>query len=261
MLATMTTLQPAPTNDAIVADIASLERATLDAVAPPEVHDLPGWLLPLDRSTIGRAKSAVPLRHSDLDPKQLPIIESRYHAWGIAAAFRVADLPGLGTIHQQLNCMGYAPEQPTLVQISSVARVRALPVVASAEVDTHPSHAWASVYTAPGFDHEDGAHRVQALSRSTHAIYASVQKHGQPLAAGTACLSQGWASIHGMRTVPGARGQGLASQVLLGLATTAAARGFERMFLQVEEDNAAALALYARAGFATAWRYYYWRKY
>jgi len=28
----------------------------------------------------------------------------------------------------------------------------------------------------------------------------------------------------------------------------------------VEEGNAAALALYGRAGFTTAWRYHYWRQ-
>ena len=34
----------------------------------------------------------------------------------------------------------------------------------------------------------------------------------------------------------------------------------ERVFLQVEDDNQAALTLYRRAGFSTAWRYHYWRK-
>ena len=186
------------------------------------------------------------------------------HAWGIAAAFRVADVPGLSAVHLTLRAMGYAPDQPTLVQIGSVAQVRALPVSRAAQVDTqvdtHPSAAWASVYTAPGFDPIDGAHRVRALSRSAHVVYASVQSGAQPLAAGTASLSQGWASVHGMRTAPSARGHGLASQVLVGLADVAAARGFERIFLQVEEGNAAARALYARAGFTTAWRYHYWRK-
>ncbi len=241
-------------------DIASLELATLDAVAPLEVHDLPGWLLPLDRSTIGRAKSAVPTRHSDLDPAQLATMEARYHAWGIAAAFRVADVPGLSRVHQTLRAMGYQPEQPTLVQISTVAQVRALPTAGTAQVHMHPNATWASVYTAPGFDPVDGAHRVQALSRGAHGVFASVQSGALPLAAGTASLSQGWASVHGMRTVANARGRGLASQVLVSLADAAAARGFERIFLQVEEENAAARALYSRAGFSTAWRYNYWRR-
>jgi GNAT superfamily N-acetyltransferase len=242
------------------ADIASLERATLDAVAPLEVQEVADWLLPLDRSTIGRAKSAVPLRHEGLTADALDGIQAAYQAWGIDARFRVADVPGLGNIHQRLRAMGYVPDQPTLVQVGSVRALLALPATATASVDTSPTARWAAVYTAPGFDALDGTHRVQALSRSTHVVYASVQRDDKTLAAGTASLSQGWASIHGMRTVLSARGKGLASQVLRGLAGVAAKRGFDRVFLQVEEDNVAALALYARAGFQTAWRYHYWRK-
>ena len=37
-------------------------------------------------------------------------------------------------------------------------------------------------------------------------------------------------------------------------------RGLGRVFLQVEESNTAALALYQRAGLTTAWHYHYWRK-
>ena len=245
-------------------DIASLERATLDAVAPPEVQEIEGWMLPMDRSTVGRAKSAVPLRHLGVHESHLQSIETAYLNWGIPCTYRLADVPGLDHIHARLRTMGYAPEQPTLVMRGTVAAVLALPLPGRTQedaiVDTHPNAAWAAVYTAPGFDPIDGAHRVQALSRSAHLIYAAVHRSGQPVAAGTAALSQGWASIHGMRTVLNARGQGLASQILHSLAQVAAQRGLERMFLQVEEDNPSAHALYTRAGFHTIWRYHYWRK-
>jgi ribosomal protein S18 acetylase RimI-like enzyme len=36
-------------------------------------------------------------------------------------------------------------------------------------------------------------------------------------------------------------------------------RNIARVYLQVEEDNAKAIGLYKKAGFATAWRYRYWR--
>jgi ribosomal protein S18 acetylase RimI-like enzyme len=72
-------------------------------------------------------------------------------------------------------------------------------------------------------------------------------------------MSHGWCSIHGMRTLPAQRGRGLAARVMAGLADAATERQLTRTFLQVEEGNAAALALYCRAGFTTAWRYHYWR--
>ena len=79
------------------------------------------------------------------------------------------------------------------------------------------------------------------------------------MAVGTGSISQGWLSIHGMRTVPSARGRGLASRILAGLAAHAAAQGVRRVFLQVEDDNPVAQGLYSKAGFHTAWRYHYWR--
>ena len=133
-------------------DSASLERATLDAVAPPEIQEATDWLLPLDRSTIGRAKSAVPLRHEGLAADALDGIEAAYHDWGIDAQFRVADVPGLSPIHQRLRAMGYAPEQPTLVQVGTISALLAIPAGATATVDTYPNARLASVYTAPGFD-------------------------------------------------------------------------------------------------------------
>lgn len=243
--------------------IASLERATLDAVAPPAVHDaLDGWLVPFDTSTIGRATSAVPTRHHDLSNDSVNAVEALFSARQLRSAFRVADVPGLTTLQEALRRHGYTPQQPTLVQVGSVQAMGALcPGEPSGQISTTPVPAWSSVYLAEGFDPVDGAHRVQALSRSPHVVYAWVAgDSGLSVAAGTAALSQGWASIHGMRTLPAHRGKGLAGRILTTLAEAARARGLERVFLQVEEGNTAALALYRRAGFVTAWRYHYWRR-
>ncbi|MDI1328021.1 MAG: GNAT family N-acetyltransferase [Brevundimonas sp.] len=48
---------------------------------------------------------------------------------------------------------------------------------------------------------------------------------------------------------PGARRRGLGAELVACGAADAAARGAMRLFLEVSEDNAAARALYARAGF------------
>ena len=53
---------------------------------------------------------------------------------------------------------------------------------------------------------------------------------------------------------PGARRAGLGARLVGEGALAAAARGAVRVFLEVAEDNAAARALYARAGFVEAGR-------
>lgn len=243
-----------------------IERATLAAVSPQAVEELPGWLLPFDTSTVGRAISAVPLSHVfDQDTTSLvKQIEARYVAHGLQAAFRLPDVASFELLRQHLAHVGYHLEQPTLVQVGSAAAMRKMTTQALADTADTPDAAWAALFLGEGFDPVDGAHRVKHLSRAVGTVFASVrddgERGGETIAAGAAAFSHGWASVHGMRTAQNQRGKGLAGRVLAGLAQVALDRGFENVFLQVEEANASAVALYQRAGFATAWRYGYWRK-
>ncbi len=241
------------------ADVASIERATLDAVCPAEVHEIPGWLLPYDPLPVGRAQSAVPLAHTPLFQPDLLQIEAYYQQRHRPTVFRLPESLITPDIGDALHAMGYAGEHGVLVQVAKLTGLLRLAPIDAATLSAAPSAPWASVYTANGFDPVDGAHRVQLLSRSRHVVYACVSEGGQALAAGTGSISHGWLSIHGMRTAPGAQGRGLASRILAGLAAHSAAQGVHRVFLQVEDDNVVAQGLYRKAGFATAWRYHYWR--
>ena len=44
--------------------IEAIERATVAAVSPDDQAEIAGWILPFDAGTVGRAKSAVPLVHT-----------------------------------------------------------------------------------------------------------------------------------------------------------------------------------------------------
>ena len=256
---------PNPNPDAVVE---SIERATLAAVCPQVVHTVPGWLLPMDDSTIGRAKSAVPLSHAPFTHTQaaqwVAAIENVYQHHRHRVAFRLPTHAAWAPLYARLAAQGFQTSQPTCVQIGSVAALRAVTQAPPAEVDTAPDEAWAQLFLGEGFDAADGASRIRNLTRATSNVYASLRTGEGPqrrtLAGGAASFSHGWASVHGMRTHAAERGKGLAGQVLAGLADAAAARGLAQVFLQVEADNHGALALYRRAGFSTAWMYTYWKK-
>lgn len=242
-------------------DIAAIERATLAAVAPERIEAVGDWLVALNPGAIRRAKSAVPLRHDlPATPADLDRIEGVFADAGLEPAFRMSDAPGLDAVRAELARRGYVFEQPTLVMIGAVAGMSVLADAASAKVAYRPDESWGAVFLGEGFDPVDGADRVRALSRGADTVFASVRENGRAIAVGAGSFSHGWASVHGMRTERGRRGEGLAGRVLAGLAAAAEARGITRVFLQVEEDNAAARALYRRAGFETAWRYFYWSR-
>lgn len=241
--------------------IEAIERATLAAVPPQRLVQWEHWLLAFDDGTVGRCHSAVPLRHEAPTPGVLAEIEHRYADAGRPAVLRVPEAAAFDALRGELRARGYRREKPTLVQ---VGRVAALAGSASGRSDVElseaPSADWEQVFLGEGFDPVDGASRLAILRRGRGSVFASVQERGRTVAVGSACFSEGWCGVHGMRTLPAHRGRGLASAVLAALGRAARERGIERCFLQVQQDNAAACSLYAARGFAAAWAYAYWKK-
>ncbi len=243
-------------------DVQAIERATLAAVPPLACDELCAWLVPLDPGTVGRSHSAVPLSHAAPDLSAIAEVETSFARAGRKPVWRLPLLPAFDAMSAALTQRGYAPVQATCVQIGTVERMLnadLLDLVVEVSISPTPTPAWTSVYLGPGFDPVDGAWRVELLSRGRDTHYAVVMQGGQAVASGALSVSNGWASIHGMRTAPQSRGQGLAAAVITALAKRAAALGAERVFLQVEQGNTVAQRVYAKRGFSTAWTYQYWR--
>jgi ribosomal protein S18 acetylase RimI-like enzyme len=81
-------------------------------------------------------------------------------------------------------------------------------------------------------------------------LYAYATIGEDAVAVGRAVADSGWVGVFNMATSPGARGKGAAPAVLAELAGWSRAHGAERMYLQVESENASALRLLERSGFA-----------
>ena len=243
------------------ADVEAIERATLQAVAPEEVHAVPGWLLPMDRGTVGRARSAVPLHHGEPDPAVVDAVLGYYAARGHVAAFRLPDTTAFAVLHPVLSARGFVRQQPTLTQVGRVEQLseRLSGSGPLGELSDTPSEEWLSMFLCEGLDPVDGASRARSLARATGTAFVSLRLDGRVVASGAVSFGQGWMGVHGMRTAAAHRGKGLAATVLLTMAREARRRGIERVFLQVLADNTPALALYRRAGLTTAWPYAYWR--
>jgi N-acetylglutamate synthase len=244
-------------------DIEAIERCTIAAVAPQSVRALPGWLLPMDSGSIGRAHSAVPLSHGAAcaDLQFIGPIMAQYAQHGRQAKFRLPDIPACAPFIAALQQLGYTPAFPTLMQVGTASGMRALATLTSAQMADTPDEDWIKVFAKGGQPSADDLGRVANFRRGAGAVFASVRspQDGAVAAGGAAAFGHGWACIHGVNTLASYRGQGLAGQVLAGLANEALERGVDKVMLQVEEDNTSALALYRRAGFSTAWKYVYWQ--
>jgi ribosomal protein S18 acetylase RimI-like enzyme len=62
----------------------------------------------------------------------------------------------------------------------------------------------------------------------------------------------------GMRTAPAFRRRGLARRIFRTLTGFAVCSGARQGYLQVDEDNASAIALYEAEGFVSKYLYRYW---
>jgi predicted GNAT family acetyltransferase len=87
--------------------------------------------------------------------------------------------------------------------------------------------------------------------------FASIRAAGQTIAIGRVAAAEGWAGLTAIEVDPGHRRRGLATVVTAALAARAAAQGAAYLYLQVEDDNPAARALYSRIGFAVHHDFHY----
>jgi ribosomal protein S18 acetylase RimI-like enzyme len=118
-----------------------------------------------------------------------------------------------------------------------------------------PDEAWLARYHYRGAELPAGA--VRLLLSAPWQAFASLVIGGETAAVGRVSVAAGWAGITAVDVDPRYRRQGLGTVVTRALAAEAARQGAGRIFLQVERDNLAARAVYARCCFADAHRYHY----
>jgi GNAT superfamily N-acetyltransferase len=106
----------------------------------------------------------------------------------------------------------------------------------------------------------DGKERLEILARvpAPHACMLARDK-GRAASSGLAVRGGEWAGFFLMRTNSQVRRRGYARRVLAALAGWARAHGARRAYLQVEEANQPARALYERTGFRNAYAYRFLR--
>ena len=244
--------------------ILDLERRAALGWRAPEEDRLGDWLLRAAGGFTGRANSALAVG----DPGQpldraAPAVRDWYHARGLPAMIAIphpAGRPQTVPVDRFLAERGWSVRPGTATVMTApagqIARAaepgRAVPV----EVDPEPDEAWLARY------HYQGQHGLPPIARTvlTSApwqAFASIRAAGQTIAIGRVAAAEGWAGLTAIEVDPGHRRRGLATVVTAALAARAAAQGAAYLYLQVEDDNPAARALYGRIGFAAHHGYHY----
>jgi GNAT superfamily N-acetyltransferase len=276
--------------------LADLERAAAEHWQAADRAALGEWLLRAAGGFTGRANSALPLgdpgmplgaavdavtawyRSRDLPamivvPRPLAQAGTSAHvsaadvsAAGVSADGASADGPPRVPLDDLLAAREWMIRSGTAVVMT--AAIADLPhhgagthgagtrdAGVTVEMASEPGPDWLAIYRYRGQPLPDDA--LNLLLSAPWQAFATVQHDGQAVAVGRVSVAAGWAGITAVEVAADHRRGGLGTAVTVTLARAAAERGVNRVFLQVEDGNSAARALYARCGFRDAHAYHY----
>ncbi|MGC4860752.1 GNAT family N-acetyltransferase [Micromonospora sp. DT68] len=274
-----------PTRRPTAASVVALERAADEAWPAPTRSRLGEWLLRSAEGWTGRANSALPIGDPDRPlPAAVDAVERWYAEQGQPAIINTP-LPLAAPVGAELDARGWTTRPPTLVQtaplpLPSIAapekgdtsgaaatpdggRLDATPADqgpagdvgrlgdAVVELVTAPTEEWLAIAAGRKGGLPDAARHV--LTAVDQVRFAHVYADGTLVAIGRGTVTgQGrWLGLSLIEVLPAARRQGLARRVIDALAEWGASAGATHVFLQVEQRNTAAVALYRRLGFTT----------
>jgi ribosomal protein S18 acetylase RimI-like enzyme len=237
-----------------------IELATIRTWPAAETEARHGWFYLAAGGVTGRVNAVWPLgwTGASLDAA-IDDAEAWYAARGLPPRFKLTDGAfAPDDLPQALARRGYAPVTPTLV-MTALLKPRAAPdgVLISA---TMPPAFDAVLRAVSKDDAEYDERRNIALRAPQPAAFAMIKRDGRAAAIGMSAAAGDLAGVFLMRTAPEARRQGLARRILAALLARMAEGGVRTAFLQVEADNAPAVALYESDGFAPLSAYRFWRK-
>ncbi|MGW0436336.1 GNAT family N-acetyltransferase [Micromonospora sp. NPDC003197] len=244
--------------------VVALELAANEAWPALVQERLGDWRLRAADGWTGRANSALPVGDPDR-PLEAAIdaVADWYAARRQPATINVP-LPLAAPIGSALDRRGWTARPPVLVQtVPLTALLAAVPARADlppVELATEPSAAWIALAAArkagPAAELPAAAwHVLTAVDQVRFAHLYADSGDADPqllgVARGTVTGDGRWLGLTLIEVVPAARRQGLAQQLVRGLAEWAVELGASHAFLQVEEHNSGAVALYRRLGFTT----------
>lgn len=237
-----------------------IDLATVRTWPAAETEDRDGWLHLAAGGVTGRVNAVWPLdwRGADVEAA-IDAAEAWLAARGLPPRFKMTDTAfAPSDLAERLARRGYEAVSPTLIMTAPIHARAAPDGVALSAVMPAAFDAVLRAVSADAAEYEE--RRGIALRAPKPAAFAMAPRAGAPLAIGMSAAAGDLAGLFLMRTAPEARRQGLARAVLAALLARARGWGARTAFLQVDADNAPAVALYKSEGFTTLSTYRFWRR-
>jgi ribosomal protein S18 acetylase RimI-like enzyme len=248
-------------SDLAKADVEPLriEEASLNALQTQRQLFFDGWLVRFSPGSAKRARSVNPHFGSSLPiDAKIDRCEAIYAANALPALYRITPFCKPRELDEALGRRGYVAFDRTLVQVARVTS-SATPPIDGVEMASAPAAEFVEAVGAlRGSTAVQRAAHFERLSNTPLDMDAVIARcAGRIVACGQVALDDGLAAIYDMVTAADFRGRGLATSIVAELSSRAAQAGARHAFLQVNDDNVPALAVYRKYGFATVYAYHY----
>ena len=220
-----------------------------------------GWLLFLLAGKAKRARSVNAHFGSTLPlAEKIAHCERLYARHGLPTLFRITPFAQPENLEAELAARGYVAVRPD-ARAGGDARVtaRALRKSAGRARRAADRGVRRSGRRAARLARRRSATRISSGWRSPRSTSTRSSRvvDGVPVGAGLVCIDGGLAGVFDVVTATPLHGRGIGTAVVSALLTRAWERGVGSAFLQVSADNAPAVALYRKFGFATLYTYHY----
>ncbi len=261
-------------------EILELQRVARRGWRAAEVAELDGWQLYADQGWTGRANSVLPLASPS---RPLPVMLAEaglfYAERGLPLQV-VLPLPARGVLDAELARRCWTLQRPTMVLTLPIAGppgpdvsigpdssigsggaagsgCHDLTTTADGTVtlEKAPSADWLAGYHYRGGRLPDYA--VRLLTRHDQVRFASVRVAGSVVGIARGTVDEGWLGVTAVEVAPEQRRSGVGRTLMAAMLAWGGSCGASRCYLQVDADNAEALAFYAGLGFTLHHRYHY----
>ncbi|MBT5876664.1 MAG: GNAT family N-acetyltransferase [Candidatus Latescibacteria bacterium] len=238
--------------------IEEIEAASLKAWPDLDHVEDDGWVLRFANGYTKRANSVNVLRGSkgNIDEK-IARCETAYADRGQPAIFRITPLSMVDQLDDRLSILGYRRIDTSLVQYRSCSDPNIDPLLQT--IHSIFLSDWLQAYIACSqeqtADHATHMRILEAID--SPRITGGLKAGTATVACGLGVVNGDYLGLFGLITAFAHRRKGYGMTLVASMLKWGRSQGASRAYLQVVEENAAALSLYDRLAFQTLYRYWY----
>ncbi|MGY1725624.1 GNAT family N-acetyltransferase [Geodermatophilus sp. SYSU D01062] len=235
--------------------VADLERVAARGWRGTEEEPLGDWLLRAGGGFTGRANTALVTGDPGRPlPEAVGAVADWYRARGLRPG---AALPGVQARPADAAFAAAGWERGEDVLVLTAPLVPGAGDGVPVELSPTPDEGWLGAYRHLGNALPPTAPAV--LGNAPVVVFAAVRPEpgAAPVAVARGVVTDDWLGVSAVTVAEDARRRGLATAVMAAVTRWGADRGARWVYLQVTVSNAAARALYRRAGYVEHHRYHY----